>query len=142
MKKIWFIFIVFLWLSPLISQAQAPKPDATVNWITIWQNCLLNGQCKFNIYDTLWIRDSVRDEWDPTSVWLFVQDIILAATTFIWTILTLAIIVSWLMYIFAASSGKDPAKAKTWLINSFIWLWIVVLSYAIVRLVQYLAKWF
>lgn len=116
------------------------KDDATVNWITIGSKCLINGQCKFNVYDTLGIRKSIRADWDPTSVWLFVQDIILAATTFIGTILTIAIIVSGLMYIFAAASGKDPAKAKTWLINSFIWLLIVILSYSIIRLIQYLAK--
>lgn len=140
MKKIWLIIIFIIWLLPFFSTTHA-QTEAPAG-MTINKDCLINGQCKFNIYDTLWIRDSVRDEGDPTSVWLFVQDIILAATTFIWTILTLAIIVSWLMYIFAAASGKDPAKAKTWLINSLIWLWIVVLSYAIVRLVQYLAKWF
>lgn len=140
MKKIWLILIFIFWLFTFCTTTHAE--EWTVNWITINSDCLLNWQCKFNIYDTLWIRKSVRSEWDPTSVWFFVQDIILAATTFIGTILTLAIIVSWLMYIFAAASGKDPAKAKSGLINSFIWLLIVILSYSIIRLVQYLAKWF
>jgi len=140
MKKIWFILIFILWLFTFFTTAHAET--GTVNGITINPDCLLNWQCKFNIYDTLWIRKSVRSEWDPTSVWIFVQDIILSATMFIGTILTLAIIISWIMYIFAASSGKDPAKAKTWLVNAFIWLLIVILSYSIIRLVQYLAKWF
>lgn len=138
MKKIWFILAFIVWLFTFFTTANAES--GTVNWITINSNCLLNWQCKFNVYDTLGIRKSIRSEWDPTSVWLFVQDIILAATTFIGTILTIAIIVSGLMYIFAAASGKDPAKAKTWLINSFIWLLIVILSYSIIRLIQYLAK--
>lgn len=118
-----------------------PK-DATVNWITIWQECLLNWQCKFNVYDALGIRQSIRNPWDQTSVWLFVQDIVLSATMFIGTVITISIIVSWLMWIFAWASGKDPSKAKSWLVNSIIWLLLVISSYMIIRLVQYIAKWF
>lgn len=81
--------------------------------MTIGPKCLLNGQCKFNIYDALGIRTSVRNEGDPTSVGIFVQDIVLSATMFIGTIVTIAIIVSGLMRIFAGASGKDPTKAKS-----------------------------
>jgi hypothetical protein len=80
--------------------------------ITCNQNQLINGQCKLNIYDTLGIRKSVRDTGQATSVGLFVQDVVLSATMFIGTLVTIALIVSGIMYIFAASSGKDPAKAK------------------------------
>lgn len=73
---------------------------------------LVNGQCKMSIYDTLGIRKSVRNDGDATSVGLFVQDIVLSATFFIGTLVTVALIVSGLMFIFAASSGKDPANAK------------------------------
>jgi len=73
---------------------------------------LTNGQCKLNIYDTLGIRKSVRNSGDPTSVGLFVQDVVLSATFFIGTLVTVALVVSGLMFIFAASSGKDPANAK------------------------------
>jgi hypothetical protein len=114
----------------------------SVNWIKICPKCLLNGQCWYNVYDTLWIRKSVRETGDPTSVWLFVQDIVLSATMFIGTVVTLAIVISWFMWIMAGASGKDPSKAKSWLINSIIWLVIVICSYMIVRLVQYIAKWF
>ena len=103
---------------------------------------LTNGQCKLNIYDTLGIRKSVRNEWDATSVGLFVQDIILSATMFIGTLITIALIVSGLMFIFAASSGKDPADAKKGIMGALIGLLIVVSSYVIIRLVQYIAKGF
>ena len=103
---------------------------------------LTNGQCKLNIYDTLGIRKSVRNPWDQTSVWLFVQDIVLSATFFIGTLVTVALVVSWLMFIFAASSGKDPANAKKGIIGSLVGLLIVVSSYVIIRLVQYIAKGF
>lgn len=116
--------------------------DQNIMGMTIWPKCLLNGQCKFNIYDALGIRTSVRNEGDPTSVGIFVQDIVLSATMFIGTIVTIAIIVSGLMWIFAWASGKDPTKAKSWLINALIGLLIVVSSYLIIRLVQYIAKWF
>lgn len=110
--------------------------------ITCNEDQLTNGQCKLNIYDTLGIRKSVRDEWDPTSVGLFVQDIVLSATFFIGTLITIALVVSGLMFIFAASSGKDPANAKKWITGSLIWLLIVVSSYVIIRLIQYIAKGF
>ncbi|MFA6256487.1 MAG: hypothetical protein WC606_04890 [Candidatus Absconditabacterales bacterium] len=106
------------------------------------QTKLVNGQCKLNIYDTLGIRKSVKNEGDPTSVGLFVQDVILSATFFIGTLVTVALIVSGLMFIFAASSGKDPANAKKGIIGSLVGLLIVVSSYVIIRLVQYIAKGF
>lgn len=59
------------------------SPAGSVNGITINEACLTNGQCKFNIYDTLGIRKSVRATGDPTSVGIFVQDIVLSATFFI-----------------------------------------------------------
>lgn len=81
---------------------------------------LVNGQCKLNIYDTLGIRKSGANQEDPTSVGLFVQDIILSATFFIGTLVTIALVVSGLMYIFAASSGKDPANAKKGIMGSLL----------------------
>jgi len=81
--------------------------------MTIGPKCLLNGQCKFNIYDALGIRTSVRNEGDPTSVGIFVQDIVLSATMFIGTVVTIAIIVSGLMWIMAGANGKDPTKATS-----------------------------
>lgn len=103
---------------------------------------LINGQCKMSIYDTLWIRKSVRNPGDATSVGLFVQDVILSATFFIGTLVTIALIVSGIMYIMAAWSGKDPANAKNGIIGSLVGLLLVVSSYIIIRLVQYIAKGF
>lgn len=118
------------------------SPCTPVMGITCCKEELINGQCKLNIYDTLGIRKTVRDEGDATSVGLFVQDIVLSATFFIGTVVTVALIVSWLMFIFAASSGKDPANAKKGIVGSLIGLLLVVSSYVIIRLVQYIAKGF
>jgi len=110
--------------------------------ITCDPDLLVNGQCKLNIYDTLGIRQSVRDEGEATSVGLFVQDIVLSATFFIGTVVTIALVVSGIMFIMASSSGKDPANAKNGIIGSLVGLLIVVSSYVIIRLVQYIAKGF
>ncbi len=109
----------------------------SVMGITCDEDLLVNGQCKFNINETLGIK-----KWETNSVGILVQDIVLSATFFIGTVVTIALIVSGLMYIFAASSGKDPANAKKWIMWSLIGLLIVVSSYIIIRLVQYIAKGF
>lgn len=134
---IWGLFVL-QWLSS-ISLAETGNTWTTpeVQWITMNEDCLLNGQCKFDIYKFLGIRQSIADNNSPE---LFVQDILLSATFFIGTVITIGIIVSWLMFIFAGVSGKDPTKAKNWLKYSFIWLLIVISSYSIIRIVQYIAK--
>lgn len=96
--------------------AQTPAPMG----IDCDQTKLVNGQCKLSIYDTLGIKTVSRNAGDVTSVGLFVQDIVLSSTVFIGTVVTVALIVSGLMYIFAASSGKDPANAKKGIIGSLI----------------------
>lgn len=118
------------------------SPATSVMGISCSEDQLVNGQCKLNIYDTLGIRKSVRNTNDATSVGLFVQDVVLSATFFIGTLVTIALVVSGLMFIFAASSGKSPDKAKQWIMGSLIGLLIVVSSYVIIRLVQYIAKGF
>lgn len=160
MKKLfWFLIILFSFVyilpifagwvvntntTPLINDAAASstKPNISTTtpdtrWITMNETCLLNGQCGFNIYEFLGIRKSIADNSSPE---LFVQDILLSATFFIGTIVTIAIIVSGLMFVFAGATGKDPTKAKAWLKNSFIGLLLVVCSYSIIRVVQYIAK--
>ena len=112
--------------------------STSVMGITCGPDELVNGQCKLNIYQTLGIRKTNQS----TSVGLFVQDIVLSATFFIGTLVTVALIVSWLMFIFASSSGKDPQKARQGIIGSLLGLLIVVSSYVIIRLVQYIAKGF
>lgn len=93
-------------------------------------------QCKFNVYDTLWIRKSDKD----TSVWVFVQDIILSATMFIWTIVVIAMVISGLMFVFAGANSGLKEKAMKGLVNAFIGLLLVLSSYTIIRLIQFIIK--
>jgi len=140
MKKIFGIFItiwlLFIWLSNAQENTNTENPDT--RWITMNDKCLLNWQCKFNIYEFLGIRQDIPDNDSPE---VFVQDVLLSATFFIWTVVTIALVVSGLMFIFAWATGKDPSKAKAGIKNSLIGLLIVICSYSIIRVVQYIAKW-
>lgn len=108
-------------------------------WLDINTECLKNGQCHMNVYRTLWIRKSD----DDPEVQTFVQDIILGATEFIGTVITVVLMVSGLFYIISAMNGKTELswRAKKAMIWSIVWLLFVTLSYSIIRLIQFLATW-
>lgn len=106
-------------------------------WINMNTECLINWQCSYNIYETLGIRKS---DPDP-SVTKFVQDIVLWVTMFIGTVVSVILVVSWVLYIMAGIQGNETlaSTAKKGIVNSLIWLLLVVASYSIVRLIQFLA---
>lgn len=96
---------------------------------------LANGQCTFDIYETVGIRQDQPD----TEVGTFIQDIFLSATFFIGTVVAVALIYSGLMYIMAKDDSA-AGKAKNGIKWSLIGLALVMFSYSIIRLVQYIAK--
>lgn len=102
---------------------------------------LRNGQCKFNIYQTLGIRQNSNE--DPTSVGLFLQDIVLSMTFFIGTLVTIVILYAGVMFIRSGIKGDDAlqATAKKWIVWWLIGMLLVMWSYVIIRLVQYLVRW-
>jgi len=88
-----------------------------------------------NAYQTLGIR---KDQPDA-SVGTFVSDIALSATFFIGTVIAVGLMYSGWLYINSADDagakkGKDGIK---W---SLIGLLLVMSSYTIIRVVQYIAK--
>ena len=89
---------------------ETPSTNNTSNdvGITCDKDQLVYGQCKFDVYDTLGIRQSDTE----TSVGIFVQDIILSATMFIGTIVTVAIVISGLMFVFGGANPGLQDKAK------------------------------
>jgi len=101
---------------------------------------LRNGQCKFNIYQWLGIKQSSSE--DPTSVWLFLQDIVLSMTFFIGTLVTIVIIYAGVMFIRSWIKGDDALQstAKKWIVGGLIGMLLVMGSYVIIRLVQYLVR--
>lgn len=96
---------------------------------------LANGQCTFNIYNAVGIRQDQPD----TEVGTFVQDIFLSATFFIGTVVAVALIRSGIQYIMAKDDGA-AGKAKNGIKWSLIGLALVMFSYTIIRLVQYIAR--
>lgn len=96
---------------------------------------LSNGICSLHVYDMLGIRrgnpNTTPDE--------FVQDIVLTATTFIGTILTFALIVSALMIIFWGANENTAQRGRQGIKYALIGYVLVLCSYLIIRLVQYIA---
>lgn len=71
---------------------------------------------------------------------LFVQDIILGASMFIGTVVTVAFIVSGLYYVFSAADASYKKQAKDGMKYAIYGLVIVLMAIVIVRLVQFLAR--
>lgn len=107
-------------------------------WIQCGPEELRAGTCKRNINKTLWIRNSETTP-NPT---LMLQDIVLAATSFIGTVIMIALVVMWVKYVrwwFDESASGD----LKWNIKKLIiGLFLVIGSYTIIRLIQYVARWY
>lgn len=109
-----------------------------------WQwmdlSCFWNwgGKCGINVYTILWIKKSNPN----VEVETFVQDIVLSATMFFGTVLSIVIFFSGLIYIFSAIKWAESlqSKAKKWIIGWIIGLLLVSGSFAIVRFIQFLAQ--
>lgn len=103
--------------------------------IKCWQDDLINWTCSMDVYKTIWINSSSKDAKS------FLQDAVSWATYFIWTVVFVSLLVSWLMLIFSAGDEKLAEKWKMWVKYSVIWLFLVISSYAIIKLVQYVMRW-
>jgi hypothetical protein len=88
-----------------------------------------------------WKNSQIAQRNDNRTVIDVLQDAVLAATYMVWTVLTIVLIYCWLMYIIASWTWKEPTTYKKWLIYAAIWAVLVRSAYAIVRLIQYIAKW-
>jgi lipopolysaccharide export LptBFGC system permease protein LptF len=93
-----------------------------------------------NVSDMLGIQQGIKEKEERTSVLTFVQDATLAVTMFIGTIVTLAFIFSGLLFVFSAVDSSLKQKAKKGMINAAIGMILVAGSYAIIRLIQFIAK--
>lgn len=155
MKKIlsilMWLFVVTPLVSPLLNIVNAqwenePSDGAskvsttsTSIGVTLEGDCItwLGKDC-FEYETIVGIKDYQANKYTATSI---AQDVIFAATYMVWTVLTLILLYCGLMYIFASWSGKDTSKYKKWLQNAAIWSILVWWAYAIVRLIQYIARW-
>lgn len=113
----------------ILAQAVDCDPSKIVAW---WD-------CTINTNELLGIKQNGTDTDTRNDAGIFVQDVFLGATFFIWTLVTIALVRSGLKLIF--SWGTDPkasADAKKGIQYSLIGLVLVIFSYTIVRLIQYI----
>lgn len=108
-------------------------------WIDMDNECMLDGTCTFSIYDATKVKKDKPPE-KRSSAMHYLQDIILGATQFIGTIVTLAFIISGLMYVFSTVESGLKKKAKDGMKYALIGMVVVMLALVIIRLVQFLAK--
>ena len=124
----------------MAAKAEKESDNNSDIWINLTPDCLINGGCSFSIYDALDIRKDARADGEETSVMSFVQDIIMALTGFIGTVVTLALIISGISYLMSPIDSGNRAKAMKGIKYSLIGLVIVMASMVIIRLVQFIAK--
>ena len=146
MKKIlslllWIFIATFMWgvLNILFAQEEVEKVGINTSWaclMWVWKDC-------FKYETMMWIKNyQPGSGYTATSI---AQDVVVSATYMVWTVLTIVIIVCWLWYIFSSAwgkglFGKDPNEYKKWLISAAIGACLVRWAYAIVRLIQYIAR--
>lgn len=106
-------------------------------WIDCDPERMKTGQCEMHVYETLGIKDGASN----TTFDVFVADAVQWLTFFIWTVVTIGLVVSSLMLIMAGYDEKMQEKWKKWFKYSIYWLLLVIFSYTIIRVIQFLAKW-
>ena len=97
--------------------------------------------CSVNINKLVWVKGAQDWVESRKNLFTFTTDAVSGLTLFIWTLVLIALIYSWFLYVMAGWDEKQAEKWKNWIKNSIIWLILVLLSYTIIRAVQYFANW-
>ncbi len=97
---------------------------------------LINGTCSRNINKTLGVRQSDTTP-NPT---VLLQDIVLSATSFVGTVIMIALIVMGIKYVKWWYDESSTGDLKGNIKKLLIWLLLVIGSYTIIRLIQYVAR--
>ena len=93
--------------------------------------------CSVNISQLVWVKETTSRK----NLLNFTQDAVTGLTFFIWTVVLIALIYSGWLYLMAWGDEKMAEKWKNWIKNSIIGLVLVLLSYVIIRAIQYFAVW-
>ena len=132
----WIFSIILPFLLPSMIFAQGEVDvdgidltDRCFKWM--WKDC-------FRYETIIGIDTEQQQKYTAESI---AQDVILSATYMVWTVLAIVIIFCWFWYIIASKWGKNPDNYRKWLISAGIWAVLVRWAYAIIRLIQYIAKW-
>ena len=102
-------------------------------WIDCDPSKVQDWSCTFSINEATWISPEYSTPVE------FVSWVIQWTTWFIWTVITVTLIYSWLKLIFAWANESAANAWKQWIKYSIIGLWLVIFSYSIIKLVQFLA---
>ena len=128
-EKFFVILLAFVSLIPFVSLGSGGNFGINMD-----VNSMKDWTATFSINEALGLG---KKNNDPV---FFLQDVVLWASLFIWTVVTVALIVSWLLYIFSWASSSLKSKAQNWMKYSLIGMVIVMSSFIIIRMVQFLAK--
>lgn len=107
-------------------------------WINCSPEAMLRGQCTWNVNKTLGLPDN-KAMTDPTQI---VSDVVLGATGFVGTALVIALIVMGVKYVSWGMSESSTWNLKGNMKKLLIWLLLVVWSFTIIRVIQYIARGF
>ena len=137
MKKFILMFVLLVelfFMSFSITEAQNEAINLTwecLRWV--WVGC-------FDVEKFLFPGSPIDELNERRTVMTITQDVVFWATVMVWTVLTIVIIYCGLRYIFAAG-WNDTSKYKKWLVDAAVWAILVWWAYAIIRLIQYIARW-
>jgi len=106
--------------------------------VKVDSGCITNGTCGFNLYQSLGIREDTNSEDNTFEV--FTQDIFLSATFFIGTVVTFALVTSGLLIIFWWADEWQVQKWKDGVKRALVWLVLVIFSFTLIRVVQFVAQ--
>lgn len=118
--------------SQLIAQNSTSKTQISPTNIAEWD-------VKIDANSILGITSHRVDSVSENNLTPLLQDIYFAATWFIGTILVVAIIRNWFQLIYKSDDTKQLDTAKKNITNAFIWLVIVMMSFIIVKFVQFIS---
>ena len=111
----------------------AQEDDAGIH---LSDDCLTQGTCSLSIYKTL----KIREDSPENNLETVVQDVFLGATFFIGTLAAIWLIISGLMMVLGGASESKFEQGKKWFQYSIIGLLLVMFSYSLIRLVEYIAQ--
>lgn len=104
--------------------------------IKLNSDCMAQWNCELNVYQLL----QIREENPENNAKVFVQDAFLWATMFIGTLAVVGMLISGMLMVFGGGSESMYDKGKKGFKYSIIGLLLVILSYTLIRVVQYVAQ--
>ena len=75
--------------------------------------------------------------WEDYNVWaVFILDIISTMLQYVSVVAVIALMLSWVLYLFSAGEEEKTNKAKSWIIWSLVWVIVSMSSWFLVNIVN------